>query len=195
MRRAPAERQRDPERTKERIVRAAIEEFGAKGFAGARVSEIAARAGVNKQLISYYFGGKEGLYRELTNRWQNTESAFADPATSLPDLAAAYVQVNARNRDFGKMFMWEGLTDGAVAPELAEDLRRDLEDMRRRQADGEFPADIDPACLLLALFAVSSAGVAFPHLVRVLCEADPASPTFTDHYAEQVRRLLTHLHP
>ncbi|MGW4639978.1 TetR family transcriptional regulator [Sphaerisporangium sp. NPDC004334] len=196
MRRAPAERRRDPERTKERIVRAAIEEFGAKGFAGARVSEIAARAGVNKQLISYYFGGKEGLYRELTDRWQSAESGFADPAAPLPDLAAAYVRANAANRDFGRMMVWEGLTEGgAVTPELGEDLLRDLADMRRRQADGEFPADIDPACLMLALFALSSAGVAFPHLVRVLCEADPASPEFTDHYADQVRRLVAHLRP
>ena len=38
-----------------------IAEFSAKGFAGARVSEIAARAGVNQQLIAYYFDGKQGL--------------------------------------------------------------------------------------------------------------------------------------
>ena len=54
---APHERQRDPERTKARILDAATEEFSAKGFAGARVSEIAARAGVNQQLIAYYFDG------------------------------------------------------------------------------------------------------------------------------------------
>ena len=33
-----------------------------QGLAGARVNDIADRAGVNKQLISYYFGGKEGLF-------------------------------------------------------------------------------------------------------------------------------------
>ncbi len=72
-------------------------------------------------------------------------------------------------------------------------MRRDLDDLRRRQADGEFPADLDPACLLLALFAVTSAGVAFPHLVRAICGADPASEEFTEHYAEQIRRLVAHL--
>ncbi|MES2532306.1 MAG: helix-turn-helix domain-containing protein, partial [Pseudomonadota bacterium] len=38
------------------ILAAARAEFSAKGLAGARVNEIAARAGVNKQLLYYYFG-------------------------------------------------------------------------------------------------------------------------------------------
>lgn len=45
------------------ILAAARGEFAAKGLAGARVNEIAARAGLNKQLIYYYFGSKEDLYR------------------------------------------------------------------------------------------------------------------------------------
>jgi TetR/AcrR family transcriptional regulator len=44
------------------ILAAARHEFAAKGLAGARVNEIAERSGVNKQLIYYYFGNKEGLY-------------------------------------------------------------------------------------------------------------------------------------
>jgi len=66
-RRAPAaaDRRRDPERTRAALLDAALQEFAAKGRAGARVSEIAARAGVDKQLISYYFGGKDGLLEAL----------------------------------------------------------------------------------------------------------------------------------
>lgn len=45
------------------ILAAARAEFAAKGLTGARVNEIAARAGVNKQLLYYYFGNKEALYR------------------------------------------------------------------------------------------------------------------------------------
>ncbi|WP_214413475.1 TetR/AcrR family transcriptional regulator [Sphaerisporangium fuscum] len=195
MRRPAGERRRDPERTKERILRAAVEEFGAKGFAGARVSDIAANAGVNKQLISYYFGGKEGLYRELTGQWQSSEGTFAARSASLPELAASYVRGNAQNRDFARMLVWDGLTDdgGALPEGFADDMRRNLEDLRRRQAEGEFPADLDPACLLLVLFAAAGAGVALPHLVRAVCDTDPGSEEFTEHYAEQVRRLVAHL--
>ncbi len=41
---------------------AAVVQFARKGFAGARVDEIAAAAGVNKQLVYHYFGSKQGLY-------------------------------------------------------------------------------------------------------------------------------------
>ncbi|MEO7853084.1 MAG: TetR/AcrR family transcriptional regulator [Rubrivivax sp.] len=45
------------------ILAAARAEFAAKGLTGARVNQIAARAGVNKQLLYYYFGSKDQLYR------------------------------------------------------------------------------------------------------------------------------------
>jgi AcrR family transcriptional regulator len=54
--------ERDPERTRGAILAAATEEFTAHGLNGARVDEIAARSGVNKRMIYYYFGDKGGLY-------------------------------------------------------------------------------------------------------------------------------------
>ena len=44
------------------LIAAAVTEFSLKGFAGARVDEIAASAGVNKQLVYHYFVSKQGLY-------------------------------------------------------------------------------------------------------------------------------------
>lgn len=49
------------EATRERLLQAAIEVFGRKGFeAGTR--ELAAEAGVNLAAIPYHFGSKQGLY-------------------------------------------------------------------------------------------------------------------------------------
>jgi AcrR family transcriptional regulator len=53
---------RDPERTRAAILTAATAEFTAKGLDGARVDDIARRAGINKRMIYHYFGDKEGLY-------------------------------------------------------------------------------------------------------------------------------------
>jgi TetR/AcrR family transcriptional regulator len=68
--RKPAPRQRrtvanvgNGSAAREAILRAARSEFAAKGLDGARVDEIAQRAGANKQLIYYYFGSKDDLYR------------------------------------------------------------------------------------------------------------------------------------
>jgi AcrR family transcriptional regulator len=51
--------------------------------AGARVSDIADRAGVNKQLISYHFSGKEGLYTELSAQWRQTSATLPKPRPAV----------------------------------------------------------------------------------------------------------------
>jgi len=53
---------RDPAATRRKLLTAARREFAKSGLAGARVDEIAARAGVNKQLVYHYFGDKDALY-------------------------------------------------------------------------------------------------------------------------------------
>jgi TetR/AcrR family transcriptional regulator len=53
---------RDPAATRQKLLTAARREFARSGLAGARVDEIAARAGVNKQLVYHYFGDKDALY-------------------------------------------------------------------------------------------------------------------------------------
>jgi TetR/AcrR family transcriptional regulator len=53
---------RDPAATRNKLLTAARREFAESGLAGARVDEIAARAGVNKQLVYHYFGDKDALY-------------------------------------------------------------------------------------------------------------------------------------
>jgi TetR/AcrR family transcriptional regulator len=55
-------RRRDPAATRNKLLTAARREFAESGLAGARVDEIAARAGVNKQLVYHYFGDKDALY-------------------------------------------------------------------------------------------------------------------------------------
>src|SRR5208337_3650894 len=51
--------------TREAILEAAERIFGDEGLAGARTAAIAAAAGVNKALLYYYFGSKDGLYRAV----------------------------------------------------------------------------------------------------------------------------------
>lgn len=55
-------RQERADKTKERILRAAVREFSAHGLSGARTDAIAESAKVNKALLYYYFKSKKGLY-------------------------------------------------------------------------------------------------------------------------------------
>jgi AcrR family transcriptional regulator len=56
---------RTPEERPHQIVAAAFEVFGARGLAGARLEDIAKRAGVSKGTIYLYFPNKEALFKEM----------------------------------------------------------------------------------------------------------------------------------
>ncbi|GAA2329385.1 TetR/AcrR family transcriptional regulator [Streptomyces cuspidosporus] len=186
---APAERKLDPERSRRLLLDAAMDEFAEKGYAGARVQDIADRAGLNKQLISYYFGGKEGLYRELHRQWlRREEEDIVDPAAPLDELIVRYLRETFADPRATRLNLWKGLTGGAL-----EEPREDLSALRRRQADGELAEDLDPAAAMLLFISLVSAPVALPHAVRQLFGLDPDSPEFREHYAEQLRRIVRHL--
>src|SRR5262245_36685716 len=59
-----ARAQRRGER-RDAILAAALEEFAARGFAAARLDDVARRAGVAKGTIYLYFRDKESLFQEL----------------------------------------------------------------------------------------------------------------------------------
>lgn len=190
----PEERQRDADRTRAKILDAAVVEFGANGFAGARVGKIAARAGVNVQLISYYFGGKEGLYRELTARWRDVSAGLA-AATSLADIVVGFARASAERRDWTRLMVWDELTghpaevedEPGAAPDVLSEVVREL---RRRQAAGELSAALDAGHLGLALFAAASAPVVLPGIARRICGDDASSPEFVASYAASLGVLV-----
>lgn len=199
-RRSPTaeERQRDPERTKARILDAALSEFAAKGYAGARVSAIADRAGVNKQLISYYFGGKEGLLRAVGERWRADEVEAAPEDLSLAELVSRYVPRGEQMQALTRLLVWSGLEARADEPDPDEAARTDrlreaVADLERRQAAGELDPDLDPRAVLLALFAAAAAPAIFPQVARSIFGVDPGSAEFAGDYAAQLARLAARL--
>src|SRR5205085_2239335 len=52
----------DADATRAKILQAALAEFGDRGLPGSSTDDIARRCRVNKRMIYYYFGSKEGLY-------------------------------------------------------------------------------------------------------------------------------------
>lgn len=86
---------------KEKLLAAGTKLFAEKGFAGISIRQLADAAGVNSAMISYYFGGKEGLYEAvITVQYEHVLSQFeAIAATAAPvqEKIRMYAEVIRRN--------------------------------------------------------------------------------------------------
>ncbi|MGW4829036.1 TetR family transcriptional regulator [Amycolatopsis japonica] len=175
-------------------------EFAAHGYAGARIAAIAARAGVNQQLISYYFDGKEGLYQAMSEGWGRRQSELVAPGTPLPEQLRRYVLEVLSGREGMRLLAWSGLEyDGPDSdPDHASRARRlggAVEQIERLRTSGELPAWVDPECLTVMVMAAAMAPVTLPHVIEGLAGADPESPEFVKRYADQLAQLIDHLNP
>ncbi|WP_405394836.1 TetR family transcriptional regulator [Microbispora hainanensis] len=195
-RRAPQERGKAAERTRERILAAAVEEFGAKGYAGARTAAIAARAGVNQQLISYYFGGKQGLVEELRRRWARSQENVTPPGATYAESVVAHLDATLDNPDWSRLVIWQALGDGS-SPESDDEwaaaqrdrLRQAVERTRRRQKEGEITGELDAEFVLLVAYALAFAPIALPRMVEGIVGADPLSKDYREWVVGQLDRM------
>ncbi|MEU8176902.1 TetR family transcriptional regulator [Microbispora hainanensis] len=195
-RRASQERGKAAERTRERILAAAVEEFGAKGYAGARTAAIAARAGVNQQLISYYFGGKQGLVEELRRRWARAQESVTPPGATYAESVAAHLDATLDNPDWSRLVIWQALGDGSSAESDDEwaaaqrdRLRQAVERTRRRQEEGEITGGLDAEFVLLVAYALAFAPIALPRMVEGIVGVDPLSKDYREWVVGQLARM------
>jgi AcrR family transcriptional regulator len=163
---------RNPRQTQERILEAALMEFAAKGFAGARVDVIAKRARINKRMLYHYFGDKEGLFREVLRRKIAERSAWLASASEEPaERLPAWFQLACRDRKWIQLLEWEALHWGEekVIDEerRQESIGRAVERVRQQQARGLLDPKLDAGQLLLSMMALTAYPIAFPQLARL----------------------------
>jgi AcrR family transcriptional regulator len=188
-------RRHDAQASREALLDAATALFEARGYQATTVRDIGERAAVDPALIARYFGGKEGLYNELARRWQQNSAEISQLDRPLDEVIAAFTMTTVHNRDEARLLVRINL-DGGGTPGPDIDyafMQAQVANLRRRQEAGEIPGDLDPAYLMLALFAAASAGVTLPRVARMICDEDPESPAFTERYAEQLARLVRHV--
>jgi AcrR family transcriptional regulator len=141
---------------RETILSAALEEFSARGFAAARLDDVARRAGVAKGTIYLYFRDKETLFQELVRAELSPVvlALEAAPAADLPLRVVAERLVtifareifSTRRKDVIRLV----LTEGPRFPHIAEFYYREVVERimtviralaQRAVARGELPND------------------------------------------------------
>jgi AcrR family transcriptional regulator len=139
-----ARERRDPDATRRALVSAGAALFGEMGYDAVSIDDVASRAGVNKALISYHFGGKRGLYaeilasgfREIASRLEAAEAAAPDAAAAVRGLLRAFDAFRREHPEFPGLFMREVLSTG-VEPRVVPHLVSILGVVRRIAARGE----------------------------------------------------------
>jgi AcrR family transcriptional regulator len=135
---------------------AATELFARLGYDGATVAAIAARAGVNKAMISYHFGGKRALYTEILRGdlgWAlaklgdlQRDTVSAD--VKLSRFVAIFGELHQRRPSLSAMMLREAMSGGrGLDVSLLPDLRSIFEAVQaivaQGVAEGTFRA-VDP---------------------------------------------------
>ena len=191
---------RNPERTRERILAAALKEFAAKGFAGARVDVIARRAAINKRMLYHYFHDKEGLFRavlrrKISERQALLEAASGEPADTLPCWFAA----NCKDADLVRLLEWEALQSAGkkVIDEKARcaAAARAVKRIREQQARGQVSDELDAQHTLLAMVSLTMFPVAFPQLTQIIMGWPATDPKFQRERAEFLGKFAAAFQP
>jgi TetR/AcrR family transcriptional regulator len=171
---AAPRRTRDADRSREAILAAAEAVFAERGYDGAGLADIAAKAGVARATPTYFFGSKRSLYaavleRATTAREASLRDAFAPvrswaagdaPATALRDALRAaiggYLAFLDRHPSFARLIAWEAQSGaqalvhgGAHASAVAQALSA-VHSVRRERG----LADFDPALVSVALVSM-----------------------------------------
>jgi len=133
-------------KTIQRILSAATDVFSEVGFAGARVDEIAKRAGVNKATLYYNIGNKETLYAKVLGTiFNDTVERLIDDVFRLDtpeEKILFYIQAVAQRIDenptIPNLIMWEHASGGEnFSKELGLEVVRIIEVLTTILEEGE----------------------------------------------------------
>lgn len=108
-----------------RILAAATEVFATIGFSGARVDDIAERAGINKAMLYYHVGDKERLYATVLT--ETIDRGFAElraatekaetPEQKLECILDTFAEFGTSNPFFVPIMLREIASGGATLPD------------------------------------------------------------------------------
>jgi TetR/AcrR family transcriptional regulator len=180
---------------RENIIAAAIPFFAAKGLNGVSVRELAGAAGVNLSMISYYFGGKEGLYAAvLTEQFavlgklEEIEQMEIDTLKKFELYVRATV-LRYRKSPYLLRFYTSELTnptacfESIVKPAIKKVVQMLLDTFTDGLSHEKFRTGLDPADTVLAL-----AG-----MINFYFLLEPATAELVDHSPERDEKLIRHI--
>jgi TetR/AcrR family transcriptional regulator len=196
-------------KTRETILDGALIEFAEKGFDGARIDEIALRAGVNKNLLYHHYGSKDGLFTALLERTYDTirrrqkdlQLRGMDPVEGMRKLVMFTGRVWVQFPEFLRLLQSENLNGGRHVRASREIQRMynpllDTIDelLERGTRMGVFRKNIDPIDLYISISALTAHYITNHHTFEALFGqrllAANRVKQRLEHAADMVERFL-----
>jgi AcrR family transcriptional regulator len=127
------------------ILETAKQIFAEKGFDGARMDEIANRAGVKKSLIYYHFEGKDQLLQEILNMFfEDFGSLLRSKTMDESSTKNKYMDFLDKNSDLLRVIIIESLKKNTKLPSIfkAVEMLMDYEKEIEGKLDpAQYPSD------------------------------------------------------
>lgn len=176
LRRQAETAQSSPLTTREKLLRAAREVFAEHGLAHTRISDIAARSGVNRERVYGYFGSKEGLFDAVINDALD-ELAEAVPLSPGEDLVQYVDRVHEFHRlhpQLLRLLLWEALHYRSEPLPGEEDRRARYREKvgALQQSLGAAEGHLQPAPTLFILIGLAAWPSVVPQLARLIMGPD-----------------------
>jgi len=187
VKRALTPRKRDSAATRARILGAATEEFCTKGYDGARMEKIVARAGCNIRMAYHYFGRKEDLYLTVLERaYEQVRSREAEldlkqlePAAGMKALIEFTFDHIAHHPEFTALMNTENILKGRFlkkstqVPETTIPLVEAIRDLLDRgETIGVFRRNVDPIQLYITILSVSYIHISNRFTLSIIFQQD-----------------------
>lgn len=205
VRRRVAAVKRNPQRTREKILDAARTEFCRAGLSGARVEQIARRAGTNMRMLYHYFGDKEGLYLAVLERayerirGEEEKLNLCDlgPVDGMVQLIDFTFSHFLRNRDFITLIGNENLMRAKYLKRskrvvaMTSPLVEAIEDLLRRgEREGLFRTGVDPLQIYVTMVAMSYLHVSNRYTLSTIFRRDLSDGDWLDARRVHARELI-----
>jgi TetR/AcrR family transcriptional regulator len=194
-----------PEANRARILRAAIDEFAARGYKGASMDAIADRTATTRALINYYFGSKERVYlavlehvySEIRQAEGLLELDHLDPIAAIRRIVEFTFTYYLEHEGFVRLVVAENQARGGhlrKSPTMRTLNRPIIERLTRviarGQADGSFRADADPVDVHMAIAALGLFNVTNQYTFGAIFQRDMGAKGDVRRRRELVAELI-----
>ena len=188
--RAKAPQKRDADATRTKILHAALSEFAERGLPAASTDDIADRCGVNKRMIYYYFGSKEGLYlaalesvfEKFVALEKQIDVEHLEPAAAIEAMINLKIDYYLENPEFVSFLAMENFYKARYLrkSKKLDMFKTPLTDviariLKRGQSSGQFRQDVDPVDFYVSMCALCIMYFSNQHSLGVIFKRDMTS--------------------